>query len=102
MVGFAFWWRHKRTAKKQAASPAAGDAPKAQLSYDSPQSSLTVAAYSNSDGDDADVEKGQRVRHSTPCNKREGWVVANSVTSPAFKAAVDSNIQFGECRPDVI
>jgi hypothetical protein len=100
VAGFLLWRRHK--GKQQAAAVDAAAAP-SQLSSKQPSSVtsslLTVATYSSAGNQGSDVERGlQRMQLSMPCSSmQEGWVVTNSITSPAVGAVEDDSIEFGEC-----
>jgi hypothetical protein len=96
VVAFVLW----RRARKHAAAETAAAAAKAQLSLDSQPPSVLTIACSRSGGERySDAEKGlQPVHHSTPCSKREGWVVTHGITDPYvhFDAnSVNNNIKFG-------
>ncbi|WIA16604.1 hypothetical protein OEZ85_013271 [Tetradesmus obliquus] len=96
-VAFVLWWRHWHR-RPQKSLPGAAAAEAADLN--SIPSVLSSTKTSSTAQQPSDVEKGvlqQPQQHSKSFSTRkEGWVLAHSLTSPALGPVKDSTVQFGE------
>uniref|UniRef100_A0A383VEV7 Protein kinase domain-containing protein n=1 Tax=Tetradesmus obliquus TaxID=3088 RepID=A0A383VEV7_TETOB len=96
-VAFVLWWRHWHR-RPQKSLPGAAAAEAADLN--SIPSVLSSTKTSSAAQQPSDVEKGvlqQPQQHSKSFSTRkEGWVLAHSLTSPALGPVKDSTVQFGE------